>query len=65
MFGMMTPAQWGKLLQIHIDYDLEQFGAQDLMASLLARYENAQASAVAHQLDETLALLTATADSAA
>jgi Protein of unknown function (DUF1569) len=27
MFGRMTPAEWGKLLQIHIDYHLKQFAA--------------------------------------
>ena len=27
MFGKMTPAEWGKLLQIHIDYHLRQFAA--------------------------------------
>ena len=27
MFGMMTVAEWGKLLQIHIDYHLRQFAA--------------------------------------
>jgi Protein of unknown function (DUF1569) len=27
MFGRMTPAEWGKLLQIHIDYHLRQFAA--------------------------------------
>jgi hypothetical protein len=27
MFGKMTPAEWGKLLQIHIDYHLKQFAA--------------------------------------
>jgi len=26
MFGVMTPTQRGKLLQIHIDYQLKQFG---------------------------------------
>ena len=27
MFGRMTPAEWGKLLQIHVDYHLKQFAA--------------------------------------
>ena len=27
MFGKMTPAEWGKLLQIHIDYHLKRFAA--------------------------------------
>lgn len=27
MFGKMTVGEWGKLLQIHIDYHLEQFAA--------------------------------------
>ena len=27
MFGKMTAAEWGKLLQIHIDYHLKQFAA--------------------------------------
>lgn len=27
MFGTMTAKEWGKLLQIHIDYHLRQFGA--------------------------------------
>jgi hypothetical protein len=27
MFGKMTPSEWGKLLQIHIDYHLRQFAA--------------------------------------
>jgi hypothetical protein len=27
MFGKMTTAEWGKLLQIHIDYHLKQFAA--------------------------------------
>ena len=27
MFGTMTVKEWGKLLQIHIDYHLRQFGA--------------------------------------
>ena len=27
MFGAMTVAEWGKLLQIHIDYHLKQFAA--------------------------------------
>jgi len=27
MFGKMTLAEWGKLLQIHIDYHLKQFAA--------------------------------------
>jgi hypothetical protein len=27
MFGPMTPTEWGKLLQIHIDYHLRQFAA--------------------------------------
>jgi hypothetical protein len=27
MFGEMTAAEWGKLLQIHIDYHLKQFAA--------------------------------------
>jgi len=27
MFGKMTPQEWGKLLQIHIDYHLKQFAA--------------------------------------
>ena len=27
MFGKMTPVEWGKLLQIHIDYHLRQFAA--------------------------------------
>jgi hypothetical protein len=27
MFGVMTPKQWGQLLQIHIDYHLKQFAA--------------------------------------
>jgi hypothetical protein len=27
MFGKMTPTEWGKLLQIHIDYHLRQFAA--------------------------------------
>lgn len=27
MFGKMSPAGWGKLLQIHIDYHLRQFAA--------------------------------------
>jgi len=27
MFGKMTPAEWGKLLQIHVDYHLRQFAA--------------------------------------
>lgn len=27
MFGRMTPTEWGKLLQIHIDYHLRQFAA--------------------------------------
>jgi len=27
MFGKMTLSEWGKLLQIHIDYHLKQFVA--------------------------------------
>jgi Protein of unknown function (DUF1569) len=27
MFGKMTPREWGKLLQIHVDYHLRQFAA--------------------------------------
>ncbi len=27
MFGTMSPTQWGKLLQIHLDYHLRQFSA--------------------------------------
>jgi hypothetical protein len=27
MFGKMTPQEWGKLLQIHVDYHLNQFAA--------------------------------------
>jgi hypothetical protein len=27
MFGKMTPTEWGKLLEIHIDYHLRQFAA--------------------------------------
>ncbi len=27
MFGKMSPAEWGKLFQIHIDYHLKQFSA--------------------------------------
>ena len=27
MFGTMTPTEWGKLLQIHLDYHLRQFAA--------------------------------------
>jgi len=27
MFGKMTLSEWGKLLQIHIDYYLKQFVA--------------------------------------
>lgn len=27
MFGKMTPQEWGKLLQIHIDYHVKQFAA--------------------------------------
>jgi hypothetical protein len=27
MFGKMSPKEWGKLLQIHIDYHLKQFAA--------------------------------------
>jgi hypothetical protein len=27
MFGKMTPAEWGKVLQIHIDHHLKQFAA--------------------------------------
>src|SRR6516164_5017246 len=27
MFGRMTPAEWGKLMQIHVDYHLKQFAA--------------------------------------
>jgi len=27
MFGSMTVEEWGKLLQIHIDYHLRQFAA--------------------------------------
>ena len=27
MFGKMSPAEWGKLFQIHIDYHLRQFAA--------------------------------------
>ena len=27
MFGKMSPEEWGKLLQIHIDYHLKQFAA--------------------------------------
>ena len=27
MFGKMTVKEWGKLLQIHVDYHLRQFGA--------------------------------------
>jgi hypothetical protein len=27
MFGKMSPKEWGKLFQIHIDYHLKQFGA--------------------------------------
>ena len=27
MFGKMTAAEWGKLLQIHVDYHLKQFAA--------------------------------------
>ena len=27
MFGTMTAAEWGKLLQIHVDYHLKQFAA--------------------------------------
>lgn len=27
MFGKMTPVEWGKLLQIHIEYHLRQFAA--------------------------------------
>jgi len=28
MFGKMSYAEWGKLLQIHIDYHLKQFAAE-------------------------------------
>jgi len=27
MFGKMTLEEWGKLLQIHVDYHLRQFAA--------------------------------------
>ena len=27
MFGRMSPTEWGKLLQIHLDYHLKQFAA--------------------------------------
>ncbi len=27
MFGRMTPSEWGKLFQIHVDYHLRQFAA--------------------------------------
>jgi hypothetical protein len=27
MFGRMTPTEWGKLLQIHLDYHLKQFAS--------------------------------------
>jgi Protein of unknown function (DUF1569) len=27
MFGKMTPTEWGKLLQIHVEYHLRQFAA--------------------------------------
>lgn len=27
LFGKMTPCQWGKLLQMHLDYHLRQFAA--------------------------------------
>jgi uncharacterized protein DUF1569 len=27
MFGRMSPSEWGKLLQIHLDYHLKQFAA--------------------------------------
>jgi hypothetical protein len=27
LFGKMTPKEWGKLLQIHVDYHLRQFAA--------------------------------------
>jgi hypothetical protein len=27
LFGKMTPRQWGKLLQMHLDYHLRQFAA--------------------------------------
>ena len=27
LFGRMTPRQWGKLLQMHVDYHLRQFAA--------------------------------------
>ena len=27
MFGRMSPSEWGKLLQIHLDYHLKQFSA--------------------------------------
>jgi Protein of unknown function (DUF1569) len=27
MFGKMTPKEWGKLLQIHVEYHLKQFAA--------------------------------------
>jgi hypothetical protein len=27
LFGKMTPTEWGKLLQIHLDYHLRQFAA--------------------------------------
>jgi transcriptional regulator with AAA-type ATPase domain len=27
MFGKMTPKEWGKLMQIHVDYHLRQFAA--------------------------------------
>jgi hypothetical protein len=26
-FGRMSPREWGKLLQIHVDYHLRQFAA--------------------------------------
>jgi hypothetical protein len=27
MFGTMSPTEWGKLLQVHLDYHLRQFSA--------------------------------------
>ena len=27
LFGKMTPREWGKLLQMHLDYHLRQFAA--------------------------------------
>jgi hypothetical protein len=27
LFGKMTPKEWGKLSQIHVDYHLRQFAA--------------------------------------